>query len=178
MSEIKRYSSTMVMLHWALAIFILGAIYIGAFVLDEMDSTHPQKILFLKTHILVGTGILILTVFRLYLRFTTPQPSPLASDKPVMDRLSTGMHYLLYLLTILTALAGFTLALAAKLNEVVFQHLGALPKDFEDFLAHQIHGIFAQLLLLTILLHIVAALYHQFILKDGLLSRMSLRKDS
>lgn len=177
MTTIKRYSKTMVFLHWLLAIFILGAIFVGAVVLDEMDSDHPQKILLLKTHILVGAGILLLTLLRLILRFSTTQPEPLASSNRMMDKLATSVHYLLYLLTVLTVLSGVTLAIAAELPAVLLNHLGELPKDYEDFLAHEAHDIFANLLLLTIALHAAAALYHQFILKDGLMSRMSLRKE-
>jgi len=177
MSEMKRYSTMMVLLHWVLAIFILGAIFMGAVVLDEMESTHPQKIILLQTHILVGMSILLLTVFRLYVRYTTPQPAALVSDKPVLDKIAKGIHHLLYLLTILTALAGVYLAASANLPAVLLNHLGELPKDYEDFIAHEAHGLFADLLFFTILLHAAAALYHQFILKDGLLSRMTLHKD-
>lgn len=177
MSDIKRYSTTLVILHWTLAIFILGAIFMGAFVLDEMASDHPQKILFLKLHIIVGIGILLFTLLRLYVRYRTPQPAPVSSDNKLMDKTAKGIHLLLYLLTILTVLAGITLAISADLPNVLLNHEGVLPKDFEDFLAHEVHDIFANLLLYTIGLHAVAALYHQFILKDGLLSRMSLRKD-
>lgn len=178
MSELKRYSTTMIILHWILAIFILGAVFMGAFVLDEMESTNPQKISLLLTHMIVGVGILFLTLVRLIVRIKTPLPAPVEGKNKWMNKLATGLHHLLYLLTITTALAGMTLALSAKLNEIVFQHIGTLPVDFEDFIAHEIHGIFAQLLLLTILLHVAAALYHQFILKDGLMSRMSLRPES
>jgi cytochrome b561 len=177
MSDIKRYSTIMVILHWLLAIVILGAIFIGAVVLDEMDSDHPQKILLLKTHILVGAGILLLTLLRLILRFTTAQPAPPASSNRMMDKLAATVHYLLYLLTISTVASGLTLAVSADLPAVLLNHIGELPKDYDDFLAHEAHEVFAQLLLLTIALHAAAALYHQFILKDGLLSRMSLRKD-
>jgi len=178
MSEINRYNTTMVVLHWVLAIFILGAIFIGAVVLDEMESDHPQKILLLKTHIIVGAGILLFTLLRLIVRFRTPQPAPLEGNNKWMDKFSASVHYLLYLLTILTVLSGLTLAASADLPTVLLNHIGQLPKDYEDFLAHEAHDVFANLLLLTILLHAAAALYHQFILKDGLLSRMSLRKDS
>jgi cytochrome b561 len=177
MSEIKRYNTTMVILHWALAIVIAGAIFLGAFVLDEMKSDHPQKIILLKPHILAGAGILILTAFRLYVRFTTQQPAPVAGDKPVMDKIAKGIHHLLYVLTILTALAGIALAVAADLPAVLLSHAAALPKSYEDFAAHEAHGLFANLLFFTILLHAAAALYHQFVLKDGLLARMSLRKE-
>jgi len=177
MPVIKRYNTSMVILHWLLAIFILGAIFMGALVLDEMDSAHPQKIMLLKLHIIVGAGILLFTLLRLILRFTTPQPAALAGNMGMMDKLAAGMHYLLYLLTIATALAGLALAISADLPAVLLNHIGELPKDYEDFIAHEAHDIFANLLLGTILLHAAAALYHQFILKDGLLARMSLRRD-
>jgi len=176
MTELKRYSTTMVVLHWLIAIFILGAIFMGAFILDEMDSEHPQKIILLKLHVIVGIGILVLTLMRLYKRFTTPQPAPLAGSGFLMEKFATGIHYLLYLFTVLTVLAGITLAISANLQVVLLDHIGQLPRDYEEFLAHEVHEVFAELLLLTILLHVAGALYHQFILKDGLLSRMSLRK--
>jgi cytochrome b561 len=177
MSEPKRYNTSMVILHWVLAIFILGAIFVGAYILDEMDSDHPQKIILLKLHIIVGVGILLFTLLRLYMRFTSPQPAPLPGSSMLMEKLGMGVHYLLYLFTILTVVAGITLAISANLQAVLLNHIGELPRDYEEFLAHEAHEVFAELLLFTILLHVAAALHHQFILKDGLLSRMSLRKD-
>lgn len=177
MSKIKRYNTTMVVLHWVLAISILGAIVLGAVVLDEMDSGHPQKILLLKLHIIVGIGILLFTLVLLFVRFRTLQPAPVVSNNKLMDKLAPGVHYLLYLLTILTVLAGLALAISANLPSVLLNHIGELPKNYDDYLAHEVHDVFANLLLYTIVLHTAAALYHQFILKDGLLSRMSLHKD-
>jgi cytochrome b561 len=177
MSELKRYNTIMVTLHWVLAIFILGAIFMGALVLDEMENSHPKKILLLKLHIIVGAGILLFTLLRLMVRFTTAQPAPVASNNKLMDKVSTGVHHLLYLLTILTVLAGVTLAISADLPSVLLNHAGELPENYGEFMAHEAHEVFAGMLLFSIALHAAAALFHQFILKDGLLSRMSLRKD-
>jgi len=177
MSEITRYNTVMVILHWALAIFILGMLFIGAVVLDEMDSDNPQKVLLLKLHIIAGAGILLFTLFRLGVRIFTPQPAPLPGTKKWMAILSNAIHYLLYLFTILTAIAGVVLATSADLPAILFSHAGVLPRDYEEYLAHEQHEVFAELLLFTILLHVAAALYHQFMLKDGLMSRMLLRKN-
>lgn len=177
MSALKRYNTIMVILHWVLALFILGAIFIGAVVLDEMESGDPQKILLLKVHIIVGAGILLFTLLRLFVRFATQQPAPLAGGNAAMNKLSTGVHHLLYLLTIFTVLSGVTLAISAGLPAVLLDRIGELPADYHEFAAHEAHEVFANLLLLAILLHVAAALYHQFVLKDKLLSRMSLRKE-
>lgn len=176
MTQMKKYNTVMVLLHWLLAIFILGALFMGLAVLDDMPADHPQKVLLLKLHIVAGIGILLFTLVRLAVRLVTAQPEPLPGGSPALDRLAKGVHHLLYLLTLLTAGSGIALALAANLPAVLLNHVGTLPADFEDFIAHELHGLFADLLLLTIALHTAAALYHQFILKDGILSRMSLRK--
>ena len=177
MSDTKRYSTTMVILHWALALAILGAIFMGSIVLDDMESDHPQKILLLKLHILVGLSILAFTLFRLVIRFTSQLPAPLPEGNPLLEQLGKVVHYVLYLFTILTTLSGIYLAISAELPAVLLNNIGVLPKDYEDFIAHEAHDIFANLLLLTIALHVAAAFYHQFILKDGLISRMSIRKE-
>jgi cytochrome b561 len=39
-----------------------------------------------------------------------------------------------------------------------------------------LHGVIAPMLALLIVLHVGAALYHQFVLKDNLLSRMWYKK--
>jgi cytochrome b561 len=50
--------------------------------------------------------------------------------------------------------------------------LGALPKDFWVYPVRTVHYAFSRLLMALIALHIAGALYHTFILKDGLLRRM------
>jgi len=48
----------------------------------------------------------------------------------------------------------------------------ALPVNFDALPPRAVHGLVAKLLMLAIGLHIAAALYHHFIRRDGLLSRM------
>ena len=56
---------------------------------------------------------------------------------------------------------------------IVFGGSGAtLPADFYVFAARMLHGVIAPVLALLVVLHVEAALYHQFVLKDNLLSRI------
>ena len=56
---------------------------------------------------------------------------------------------------------------------IVFGGSGAaLPVDFFAFTSRMMHGFIAPALLLLVVLHVGAALYHQFLLKDNLLARM------
>jgi cytochrome b561 len=52
----------------------------------------------------------------------------------------------------------------------------ALSADFYVFVTRMLHGVIAPMLALLVVLHIGAALYHQFVLKDNLLSRMWYKK--
>jgi cytochrome b561 len=143
-------------------------------VLDEMKSTDPQKAGLTILHIVTGIAILALTVVRLIVRASAPRPAPVVTGKPLADKLATGVHHLLYTLTVLVVLAGLALAFSANLFSILFFHSGTLPKDYEAIVAHDVHGLLANGLMAVIALHVAAALHHQFILKDNILSRMSL----
>jgi len=55
---------------------------------------------------------------------------------------------------------------------IVFGGSGApLPPDFTIYPTRLAHGILAALLVGFILLHVLAAIYHQFVRKDGLFRR-------
>jgi cytochrome b561 len=66
-----------------------------------------------------------------------------------------------------------TTAIIAGLNRSVFQRSGEpLPADFDVYPTFLMHGTLAILLCGLIVLHVTAALWHQFLRKDGLLGRM------
>lgn len=178
MPEVKRYHPVLVALHWLLAVAIFAALGLGMFILDGMEATHPSKIGLLKLHVLGGITILVFTIVRLVLRIRTPKPEPFVSGNKKMDKLASGIHHLLYVLVIVAAASGMALAFSSDLISILFWHSATpLPKDFEDYAAHEVHGLITNVLLLAILVHVAGALKHQFILKDGLFSRMSFRKD-
>jgi cytochrome b561 len=85
-----------------------------------------------------------------------------------LDKIGEWTHYLLYIFAILMPLTGLMLALIFKIIPVVFGGQGSLPRDLSPML----HGMIYPILGLLIILHILAALYHQFIRKDNLLARM------
>src|SRR5258708_33522773 len=68
--------------------------------------------------------------------------------------------------------SGYAPEIQAGLNKVVFKHAGEpLPESFEIYPSFVAHGYIALLLAGFIILHVLAALYHHFVRKDGLLRR-------
>jgi cytochrome b561 len=74
------------------------------------------------------------------------------------------MHYLIHVFAILMPLTGLVLSMTFNLTPVVFGGQGSSSP--------MLHGLINPIPALLILLHILAALYHQFIRKSNLLARI------
>jgi cytochrome b561 len=169
----KRYHPALVVLHWLLAILISVGLVMGGNVLSATPNSDPEKIMLLKGHMVVGLIILALTLIRLALRFFTTKPAEADIGNALLNKLGLWAHYGLYLLVILMAVSGMVTSNLAGLPDIVFFGSGAsLPASFDDLLPRMAHGVIAKLLMALIVGHIAAFLYHQFIRKDKLISRM------
>ena len=169
----NRYHPVLIGLHWLLAVMVLLALYVGSQLLTETANDDPRKLDLLRAHMTAGGMILVLTLIRLATRLMTPIPPPVATGHPLGDRLARPVHWLLYGLVLAMALTGMAMASAAGLPDIVFgEGLAVLPDDFSHLPARALHGLIAPLLILLIVLHVGAALYHQFVRRDGLISRM------
>jgi cytochrome b561 len=97
-------------------------------------------------------------VIRLAIRTNQNTPEMAAISGSVLMKLESYIHHGLYLLMFLIPIAGMS-AFYAKIE-----------------ILGKIHVLFMNLMLAIIVFHIIAGLYHQFILKDNLLSRMIIFK--
>ena len=170
--EVKRYHPALIILHWLLALVIAGVYVLGSFVLDDMENSDPGKANLLSLHLVAGIAILVLTALRLIVRVRMPKPAPMPGSRAV-QKVATGLQHLMYTLTVLVVVAGLVLAFQADLFSVLFGHSGSLPKDFEGYTSHDIHGLLANTLLGVAALHVAAALQHQFLIKDNIMARIS-----
>jgi cytochrome b561 len=168
MTPASRYHPLLVVLHWLLAVLILATLAVGFFGLAAMPNADAAKIAVLRWHMAGGMLILALMLVRLVVRLVTAKPAP-------ANRLASLVHYGSYLLVVLMVGTGFATGLLAGLPEIVFAGSGApLPATFAVYPTFQAHFWLATLLAAFIVLHVVAALHHQLVQRDGLLRRMGL----
>ncbi|HML07548.1 MAG TPA: cytochrome b/b6 domain-containing protein [Xanthobacteraceae bacterium] len=173
MQQVLRYHPLLVTLHWLLAILIIAALFVGYFLLASMPNANPEKIRILMAHMSVGMLILALTIIRFVVRMLTSRPQAATTGYPMLDRLAPVTHYGFYVLILLMVGSGYATAILAGLNRIVFQKSGEpLPPSFDVYPSFIAHGAIAALLAAFITLHVLAALYHQFIRKDRLFRRM------
>jgi cytochrome b561 len=171
----KRYHPLQVTFHWLVVALVFAAFVIGKSMSGQ--SNDDAKLLPLAVHMGIGIVTLLVIVVRFVTRMKLPKPEHVTAGNAVFDWIGRFVHYALYLLVFLMAVSGVSLSIQAGLTSVVFGGSGApLPTDFYDFTARLLHGFIAPALALTVLLHVGAALYHQLVLRDNLLSRMWYRE--
>ncbi|HRQ21902.1 MAG TPA: cytochrome b/b6 domain-containing protein, partial [Anaerolineales bacterium] len=166
----KRYHPLQVTLHWLVVLLVVAAFVIGKSMSGQPNNA--AKLTPLALHMAVGIIILMVTVYRFVMRQRLPKPEQVTAGNPFFDWIGKAVHYALYILVFLMAISGVSLSIQAGLGPIVFGGAGNLPADFFDFTARIMHGFIAPALVLTVLLHVGAAFYHQFLLKDNLLTRM------
>ena len=177
MEKPKRYHPLLIVLHWALAFLIILMLLAGMLSLKSMPN-NPAKLLPLGFHMSMGILILVLMLVRIVVRVTTKKPEPATAGNRFLDIVGRLTHYALYVFAILMAVSGIGIASQADLISIVFGASGApLPVDFFVYPPRIGHRFTAIILLLLILLHFGAAMYHQFFRKDKLLSRMGIGRD-
>lgn len=169
----KRYHPLLVALHWLLAGMIIFGLVVGGNVLAETANDDPAKLFGLKIHMGMGITILVLMILRLVIRFSTAKPPHADIGNTLLNKAGALTHWVFYLLVFAMCGSGIGISYLTGLPAIVFGGSGdPLPVDFHDLAPRAAHGVLATLLGVLIVAHVAAGLYHQFIRRDGLFSRM------
>jgi cytochrome b561 len=172
----SQYSRRMVIVHWLTLAFLIAAWYLGDSLGDATDDSKATLAGYI-VHIAVGGTVLMLTIFRLYFRRKDGIPAPIGDSG--LDKLAKGVHYLLYAVLFVLPLSGLAILLTSKAGPALLAgDVNMLPKEhgYRGVFAHEVHEQLVNVLIALAVLHILGAIKHQFITKDGLMERMMLRR--
>jgi cytochrome b561 len=167
--KMHRYALPTILLHWAMAAAIAGAWLIGQFAEDA-----PRGSALIGAHGLLGLAVLALLLPRVLARLLGGAPADAGAG---WERgLARAAHGLLYALMLAVPLSGLGIAMAGR---APFPVLGLF--EVPNLLAglglrgalEGAHEVAANLLLMTVLLHIAATLWHALVRRDGVAARMS-----
>lgn len=168
-----RYHPALVALHWILALMIFMALVVGGPMMAAMESTDPQKLTGMTGHIIWGMTIGVLILLRLITRFVTTKPAKADTGKAALNTAAGLTHWAMYALVAGMVLSGLVMAYNADLFAITLGGSGApLPADLTVYPARVAHGVIANVLTALLVLHVVGWAFHQFILRDRLISRM------
>ena len=169
-----RYGRVARILHWVVAVLVIGAVAAGLTMVRIGDG--PLQNGLFDNHRAVGFVVLVLVVLRLVWRLGN-RPPKLTAAIPFWQRAAAAVvHWSLYALLILTPLVGWiaTNAYGAPIGIFGLFELPVLVAK-DEALSKVLFGLHETLGLVIaglVGLHVAAALYHQFVRKDGLIGRM------
>jgi cytochrome b561 len=170
----KQYSTRIAIIHWLTLLIFIAAVYLGH-TLDEMKEAANKMSLY-PVHFIVGDLVLVLTLLRAYFVRKDRKPAPVEGGNAIVNKVAKGIHHLLYFLLVALPVSGIIMISTTGLIEALKLNDASKLPDLEKFTIHEVHGTLVTILVLTIGLHALAALYHQFVLKDNLIRRMAIKR--
>lgn len=163
-----------ILFHWIMAIAVIIILCIGLRMGDMENG--PQKLQIYGFHKSLGVLILMLVALRFSWRMVNVVPNMPNSMKN-WEKLAAHLgHLALYFFMFAIPVSGWAMSSAAGFP-VSFFGLFTLPNIVEPsiearkFFA-ETHEFLAFSLIAVITIHLLAALYHQFVKKDNILKRM------
>ena len=160
------YSPLQIRLHWWVALLLLvqfvfhDGMVAAMRAIERGETPTIGQFLLSNLHLLCGVLILALALWRLWLRLSrrtdsrVAAPETAAAVPPWQRWLARSVHLWLYILLIAMPLSGVM---------AYYQ--------WWSFAAN-LHQIGKAALLLTLLIHVLAALYHHWVRRDDVLRRM------
>lgn len=173
--KISEYNGLAKFFHW-LVVGLLVAQFAVAWTMPEVNKdTKPIDLI--AWHLSIGVFILLVTLVRLGWRMGSVVPPPPADLGPALRVLSRATHFLFYGILVVLPLLGWANASSRGWEVRLF---GVLPLPAlvgsDSAFGHEmgdVHQAVALALLGVVGLHVLGALYHQFILRDSLLARVT-----
>lgn len=177
-APVELYKRTARVLHWLTVALIAVQLPVGLYMTYRGNTLNVWDKLtgaLYNGHKVVGVTILLVVLWRLAYRLSRGAPPDEPTLEPWQRLASHANHWGMYVLLICAPVAGYIgISLFPALDIFgLFSLPGVVAPDKEAAkTVFFVHGVLARLLVLLILVHLAAALFHYFIRKDNVLGRM------
>ena len=170
------------LLHWIGAAMILFLYMHGLFVVDGEGSLEVANGTQVVLHAATGATLGLLMLGRYLWRLANKIPLLPAKTPEWEKKLAGFAHVGLYVATFITIVGGWLLAgalqptVAVRLFGLVqIPTLSMFHNEGSRKVLESVHEFAAHFLILMVVLHVIAALWHHFIQRDSVFKRMLLR---
>ncbi len=173
-TQTPQYTRTAVLLHWLIGVALLAQMGFGWF-LTEIPRQTAARGYYVNLHKSTGITLALLIVLRLLWRLWHRPPALPESVVRWQRQAALTTHRLLYALMLLMPLSGYVASNFSPHGLKYFGHALApwgpdLPAVYRAL--NGLHIASAYVLAALIGLHVLAALQHALIERDGVVSRM------
>ena len=170
-----KYDRLAIWLHWFIAAMMIVMLFFGE---ELMDGDEGGGNFLPSLHISLGSAILALSLIRLLWRGLYPPPALPVTMPAWEQRASVAGHMLFYVLMIglpITGWLAFPAFVGRHATMASVTVFGLFPVPGAPTLGGAmggVHNIMSKIGIAILILHVLAALKHQFINRDGILRRM------
>lgn len=169
----EKYGTVSRLLHWGMAILVLWQ---AMKLFDRInDGEHWVGRTLVPWHVSIGTALLVLILLRIVWALRNRRHRPPAPLPPLLGFLAKAGHVALYAALVLMPLTGIAILVGNGYGLRAFgvqliSRGGEIPWLAQ--IGGALHSPVAWLLVAMIIAHVVMALWHGFIRRDGVLRRM------
>jgi cytochrome b561 len=161
------YGWISIALHWFTAIVVLTMWTLGT-----MSQTHVQadSASYAHLHMSIGVSAYLLLWGRILWRFAVGHPAPHSGQSALLFPVAKAFHYLFLIAIGVMLISGPLMVWLG--GDAVDVFAFAIPSPLAPWsglhdLLRRVHGVTASIIILGVLLHILAALKHIVINRDG-----------
>lgn len=173
----EKYHLSSRIIHWLMALLILGLLALGIYMADFLPSDAPNKFQIYDLHKSFGVMVLILIFIRIFNRFIRPAPA-LPKSLPAIEKFAShAVHIALYALMLIIPFSGYLMSnsygFSVHFFTIEMPNLTAAKPELGIYFA-KIHKYAAYAIIAAIGLHVAGALKHRFFDKpeNDVLKRM------
>lgn len=174
-----KLSSLTIALHWIIGITIIVMLALGKY----MESFEAYALY--DIHKSIGMIIIAFVLARVFWRILNSWPEPASNYSSIEHLTAKVVHWILIIGTVALPISGALMSGAGGHGLAIFgwellaENID--PNNLEEViplnktlagLGHEIHGIAGNVMMIAIVLHLLGALKHHIIDKDGTLRRM------
>ncbi len=170
-----KYTKIAIFLHWVVGLLVLSLIALGIY-MHDIPKGDPDRAFFFNLHKSIGVTVGLLMLIRLWWRRKNLPPALPNTIPGWQRRLSKLSHGLLYGVLIVMPVIGFAALQFTKYGVTYFglfkiSPMGSNNPEIRDWL-QSIHHDLSYVIMGLIAIHILAAMYHWIVLRDGIIRRM------
>ncbi|HET7204729.1 MAG TPA: cytochrome b [Steroidobacteraceae bacterium] len=171
----EAYGSLSKFLHWAIVLLIVSQYFIAEAAEDAGKDT-PERASLMGWHVSFGMLVLLLALVRIAWKIANKGQPAVLGQVAWQRKAATAGHGILYLLILLQPLSGWLVVSSGGSPAGFFGWFDFPALVAENHGLHEaleeVHEVLFNVLLVVAVVHVAAALYHHWVLRDATLRRM------
>lgn len=166
----KSHSNTIIFLHWLLVPMLFATLFMGNDI-AELSNDLSIKVDRVVVHMTAGIAIGVLFAIRLIAKLISRKTVTTSKDNNLLTKAASIDHILLYVLVFGVVFSGIAMAMAVDMKTII-ETGSTLPQELSELSIRNAHSVLTKALMLLIVIHIIAAIIHQFVLRDDAISKI------